>query len=104
MAASELLDYLENGNVRNSVNLPDASLSRMGMCRLCVFHRNVPRMLTKILDFISDRNINVEHMTNKPRGEYAYTIIDPGKKIGPKTADAIRMMPDILRVRVLYTD
>ena len=104
MAASELLDYLENGNVRNSVNLPDASLSRMGMCRLCVFHRNVPRMLTKILDFISDRNINVEHMINKPRGEYAYTIIDLGKKIGPKTADAIRMMPDILRVRVLYTD
>ena len=43
-------------------------------------------------------------MINKPRGEYAYTIIDLGKKIGPKTADAIRMMPDILRVRVLYTD
>ena len=104
MAASELLDYLENGNVRNSVNLPNASLGRMGVCRLCVFHRNVPRMLTKILDFISDRNINVEHMINKPRDEYAYTIIDLGKKIGPKTADAIRAMPDILRVRVIYED
>ena len=104
MAASELLDYLENGNVRNSVNLPNASLSRMGVCRLCVFHRNVPRMLTRILDFISDRNINVEHMINKPREAYAYTIIDLGKKIGPKTADAIRAMPDILRVRVIYED
>ena len=104
MAASELLDYLENGNVRNSVNLPNASMSRMGVCRLCVFHRNVPRMLTKILDFISDRNINVEHMINKPRDAYAYTIIDLGKKIGPKTADAIRAMPDILRVRVIYED
>ena len=104
MAAMELIDYLENGNVRHSVNLPDASLSRMGVCRLCVFHRNVPRMLTKILDFISDRNINVEHMINKPRDKYAYTIIDLGRKISPKTADAIRSMPDILRVRVIYTD
>ncbi len=104
MAAAELIDYLENGNVRNSVNLPDATLSRMGVCRLCVFHRNVPRMLTKILDIISDRNINVEHMINKPRDQYAYTIIDLGKKIGPKTAEVIRTMPDILRVRVIYTD
>lgn len=104
MAASELYDYLENGNVRNSVNLPNASLPRMGVCRLCVFHRNVPRMLTKILDFISERDINVEHMINKPRDEYAYTIIDLGKKIGPKTADAMRAMPDILRVRVIYDD
>lgn len=104
MAAAELFDYLENGNIRNSVNLPDATLGRMGVCRLCVIHRNVPKMLTKILDFISDRNINVEHMINKPRDEYAYTIIDLGKKIGPKTADAMRAMPDILRLRVIYSD
>lgn len=104
MAASELYDYLLNGNIRNSVNLPDATLERMGVCRLCVLHRNVPKMLTRILDFISDREINVEHMINKPRGMYAYTIIDLGKKIGPKTADAIRNMPDILRVRVIYSD
>lgn len=104
MAAAELYDYLENGNIRNSVNLPDATLDRMGVCRLCVLHRNVPRMLTKILDFISEREINVEHMINKPRDNYAYTIIDLGKKIGPKTADAIRNMPDILRVRVIYSD
>ena len=104
MAAAELYDYLENGNIRNSVNLPNASLARMGVCRLCVIHRNVPRMLTKILDIISDRNINVEHMINKPRGEYAYTIVDLGKKIAPKTADLIRSMDNILRVRVIYTD
>ena len=104
MAAAELFDYLENGNIRNSVNLPDATLARMGVCRLCVIHRNVPKMLTKILDFISDRNINVEHMINKPRDEYAYTIIDLGKKIGPQTAEAMRQMPDILRLRVIYSD
>ena len=74
MAAKELYDYLLNGNIKNSVNLPNASLPRMGVCRLCVLHHNVPRMLTRILDFISDRNINVEHMINKPRDKYAYTI------------------------------
>ncbi len=102
MAARELYDYLLNGNIRNSVNLPNASLSRMGVCRLCVIHRNVPRMITRILDFISDRNINVEHMINKPRGEYAYTIVDLGDTINEEVADAIRAMSDVLRVRVLY--
>ncbi|MDO4982346.1 MAG: 3-phosphoglycerate dehydrogenase family protein [Eubacteriales bacterium] len=101
MAADELYDYLLNGNIKNSVNLPCASLSRMGVCRLCVLHRNVPRMLTRILEFIGDRNINVEHMINKPRGEYAYTIIDLGTAIDSETADAIRNMNNVLRVRVL---
>ena len=102
MAARELYDYLLNGNIKNSVNLPDATLSRMGVCRLCVLHRNVPRMITRILDFISEKNINVEHMINKPRGAYAYTIVDLGEKIGEDTATAIGAMSDVLRVRVLY--
>ena len=102
MAATELYDYLLNGNIRNSVNLPDATLSRMGVCRLCVLHRNVPRMITRILDFISARNINVEHMINKPHGGYAYTIVDLGDRIGEEIAAPIRAMDDVLRVRVLY--
>lgn len=102
MAARELYDYLLNGNIKNSVNLPNASLGRMGVCRLCVIHHNVPRMITRILDFISERNINVEHMINKPRDKYAYTIVDLGEKIDNEVADAIRSMKDVLRVRVLY--
>ena len=101
MAARELYDYLLNGNIKNSVNLPNASLNRMGVCRLCVLHHNVPRMLTRILDFISDRNINVEHMINKPRDKYAYTIVDLGDRIGEDVADAIRAMDDVIRVRVI---
>ncbi len=101
MAANELCDYLLNGNIKNSVNLPDISLSRMGVCRLCVIHRNVPRMLTSILDFISALNINVEHMINKSRGEYACTIVDLAEEIGPDTAEGIRKMGNVLRVRVI---
>ena len=73
----------------------------MGVCRLCVIHRNVPRMLTRILDFVADRNINVEHMSNKPRGEYAYTVIDLGETIGEDVAESIRKMDNVLRVRVI---
>ena len=101
MAAEEMYDYLLNGNIKNSVNLPDVSLSRMGVCRLCVIHRNVPRMITRILDFISERNINVEHMINKPRDQYACTIVDLGEKIGEDVAESIRAMPEVLRVRVI---
>ena len=101
MAAEEMYDYLLNGNIRNSVNLPDVSLSRMGVCRLCVIHHNVPRMITSILDFISQKNINVEHMINKPRGGYAVTIVDLSEPIGEDVADAIRRMNDVVRVRVI---
>ena len=101
MAAEEMYDYLLNGNIRNSVNLPDVALSRMGVCRLCVIHHNVPRMITSILDYISQKNINVEHMINKPRGGYAVTIVDLSEPIGEDVADAIRRMNDVVRVRVL---
>ena len=101
MAAEEMYDYLVNGNIRNSVNLPDVALSRMGVCRLCVIHHNVPRMITSILDFISRKNINVEHMINKPRDGYAVTIVDLSEPIGEDVADAIRRMNDVVRVRVL---
>lgn len=101
MGANQIWDYLSNGNIKNSVNLPNVSLSRMGVCRLCVIHRNVPRMLTRILDFISERNINVEHMINKPRGGYAYTIVDLDRKIGDDVAASILEMDEVLRVRVI---
>jgi len=101
MAAEQIYDYLLNGNIRNSVNLPTVVLNRLGVCRLCVIHRNVPRTLNRILDFISAQNINVEHMINKPREGYAYTIVDLGEKVGADTLAQIASMKDVIRARLI---
>jgi D-3-phosphoglycerate dehydrogenase len=101
MAAEEIYDYIVNGNIRNSVNMPNASLERMGKCRLCILHRNVPKMLTNFLKLIGAKDINVEHMINKSRGELAYTILDLGDDVGEDMTDEIRAMGDVLKVRVL---
>ena len=101
MAAQEIYDYLANGNIRNSVNMPNASLERLGVCRLCVIHRNVPNMINSVLDLISARNINIEHMINKPRGGYAYTMIDLAERVNGEITSQILQNPDVLRVRVI---
>ncbi len=101
MAAEELADYLLNGNIRNSVNMPALSLERAGVCRICVIHKNVPRMLNSFLDLIGAENINVEHMINKARGDIAYTIIDVGSEITHEIMEKIGAIPHVKRVRIL---
>lgn len=101
MAAQELAEYLQDGTIRNSVNLPALSLERAGKCRICVIHKNVPRMINSFLDLIGAENINVEHMINKARGEIAYTMIDVGSDITPEIAEKIKAMPHVKRVRVI---
>lgn len=101
MAAQELADYLLDGTIRNSVNLPALSLERAGVCRICVIHKNVPRMINGFLDLIGAENINVEHMINKARGDVAYTIIDVGSMITPEIENKIAAMPHVKRVRIL---
>ena len=101
MAAQELVEYLKTGNVKNSVNLPTVTLERMGEARLCVIHRNVPRMINRFLDLIGDENINVEHMINKPSGDIAYTIIDTGSDISDHIRDEIAAMDEVMRVRII---
>ena len=73
----------------------------MGVCRLCVLHRNVPNKINSILELISARNINIEHMLNKPRGGYAYTMIDLAEKVNGDITQEILKDPDVLRVRVI---
>ena len=101
MAVRELQDYLVNGNITNSVNLPNVSQEWSGMSRLCMIHKNVPAMLTRIMGVLSDENINVENMTNKSKGDYAYTMVDVDTRITDKVADELRTISNMIRVRVL---
>ncbi|BDE89033.1 D-3-phosphoglycerate dehydrogenase [uncultured Flavonifractor sp.] len=101
MAAQELKDYLENGNIRNAVNLPSLVQDWSGETRLCIIHRNVPNMLASVTTVLSREHVNVENMTNKSRGEYAYTIVDVSARVGDAVADELRAIDGILRVRVL---
>ena len=101
MAAQELRDYLENGNINNSVNLPTLVQPWSGVARLCVIHRNQPGLLASITGVLSKDNVNVENMTNKSKKDYAYTVVDLGSRIGDSVADEIRALDGVLRVRLL---
>ena len=101
MAAQQLRDYLETGNIRNSVNLPTLEQDWSGETRLCIIHRNAPNMLASITAALSRENVNVENMTNKSKGNYAYTIVDVSARVGDAVADEIRAISGVLRVRVL---
>ena len=101
MAAQELQDYLENGNITNSVNLPDVSMSRSGIARLCLIHKNVPAMLANITAVLSKDGVNIENLSNKAKGDYAYTLVDINTKIGEAVIHELEGIENVLRVRVL---
>lgn len=101
MAAGELRDFLENGNIKNSVNFPNVIMERSGVQRLCVIHRNVPAVIASITTQLGDDGVNVENMTNKSKGEYAYTMVDVGSAVGGKVIEDIRALPGIIRMRVI---
>ena len=101
MAAQELSDYLENGNIKNSVNLPNVEMARSGALRLGIIHRNIPAMLANITMLLSKEGVNVENMTNKSTGDYAYTMVDVSAEVDEKVIGEIKTIPGILRVRVI---
>ncbi len=101
MAANELRDFLENGNIKNSVNFPNVIMERSGVQRLCVIHRNVPAVIASITTQLGDDGVNVENMTNKSKGEYAYTMVDVGSPVGEKIIEHIRRVPGVIRMRVI---
>ena len=102
MAAQELRDYLENGNISNSVNLPNLAMRRSGECRICVIHKNVPTILSSIVNLVSDLEINVENLINKSKKDLAYTMIDINQSVGENMVAAIQRMEPTIRVRVLH--
>jgi D-3-phosphoglycerate dehydrogenase len=103
MAAEEIIEYLESGNIANSVNMPYAVMPRpFGLPRLCVFHRNQPDVIARITKEISAKGLNIENMVNAGvRGhDMAYTMIDLSRAEGGLT-EALLAIDDILRVRLL---
>ena len=101
MAAHEMYDYLVNGNIKNSVNFPDATLERMGVSRLCILHFNKPTMLNQFLQIACSTGLNVENMINKAYKDYAYAMIDLNGELDEAQVEALRSIPDVIRVRVV---
>lgn len=102
MAVDQLKDYLENGNILNSVNLPNLSMARdSGTTRLCLIHKNVPNTIAMFAAACGEAGMNIENMQSKSRGEYAYTILDVSGDVTPAAADTLRALDPIVKVRVL---
>ncbi len=102
MAAGELIDYLENGNIVNSVNMPSVSCPRTSGARICVIHKNNPGMISSLSAFFSSKNVNIENMLNKSKKDYAYTLIDISEKDADEAIIAgIRDVEGTIRVRVI---
>ena len=101
MAGKQLTDYLENGNITNSVNYPSVSMPRDSAARVCVHHKNVKEILSKILAIISSQGINVAHMQDQSKGEYAYLVLDLDEAPSAACIDLIRGVKDVIRVRCL---
>ena len=101
MAAQELQDYLENGNIRKSVNLPDVVQERSGVQRMCIIHRNVAGMLASITTLLANDAVNVENLSNKSQGDYAYTLVDVNTKVDEAVIADVKKLPNVIRVRVI---
>lgn len=101
MAAGELIDFLENGNIVNSVNFPSVACPRSGQCRICIIHKNIPNMLSSISGVISNGSINIENMLNKAKGDYAYTMVDIDSD-ADCLADAIMAIDGVIRIRIIH--
>lgn len=100
MAARELVDYIENGNITHSVNLPDVSAPRTSAARLCVMHKNVEGVISKITSIISGENINIANLLDKSKKDMAYMIVDLDATPNEKVVKDIRKLDSVIRLRV----
>lgn len=102
MAVKQIADYLENGNIKNSVNYPSLDA---GVChsasRVTINHKNIPNMISQFTSVLSASNMNIENMVNKSKGEYAYTVIDVSEAVDQAIADKLNAINGVLKVRVI---
>lgn len=101
MAARQLIDYIENGNIVNSVNYPSCSMPRTAKARLVVLHKNVNNILAQITGKVGAEGINIANMTNQSKGDYAATLIDTDEDIPQAAIEHISALTDIIKVRVI---
>lgn len=101
MAAKQLVDYIENGNIANSVNLPNISMPKSGDHRICIIHKNIPNMLTAITTIVAKDNVNIENLLNKSRGEIAYTMLDVNECDMATVENHLKEIDGVVRVRVI---
>ncbi|MBQ2390054.1 MAG: phosphoglycerate dehydrogenase [Clostridia bacterium] len=100
MAADEVREYLENGNIVNSVNMPNVVVPRSTAVRVCIIHNNIPNMIAQISSAVSACNINIEKLNNQSRKDFAYTILDV-EAIDDAAIEGIKAIDGVIRVRVI---
>jgi len=101
MVADQVRDYLENGNITNSVNFPEMRMPRAGASRIAISNSNVPKMVGQITSVLADSGINIVDMLNKSRGDIAYNLLDLGTEVGKDIADKIKKIEGVLAVRIM---
>ena len=101
MAAAELSDYLKNGNITHSVNLPDVSQPRVGGRRICIIHKNAPGAISAITSILTEAHLNIENMVNKGKKDVAYTLLDVTGNVTDDLAVKLGAIEPAIRVRVL---
>lgn len=99
MAAKQLIDYIENGNIVNSVNYPACSMPKTTAYRLVVLHKNVSGMLAKITSVVGEQGVNISNMTNKSRGDFAVTLLDVDSEVSGQSIKAIERVENVIKVR-----
>ena len=101
MAVNELIDYIENGNIVNSVNLPALTMQRSARIRFAIIHKNVPSMISSITQTFAEDNVNIENLMNKSRDEMAYTVLDVNECDTAEVAKDLEAIDGVIRVRVI---
>ena len=101
MASAQLSAYIREGTIRNSVNLPNFDAERAGLCRIAIINRNTPNMLGQITSRLAAEGINIEHMFNRAKKDYAYTVVDTDTAPSEGSLAALRAIDGVLRVRVI---
>ena len=101
MAANELCEYLTTGNIKNSVNYPAVSIPHTGAARICLLHKNIANVLSKITSIVSGEGINIENLSNGSKGDYAYTIVEIGVQVPEKILPELEAIEGMIRVRFI---